>query len=371
MVLFQVSTHFQLICAINVKIQFLRDVDADLHLDDTTNFNSIIENLKESGIFRYIEYSDQIKKSIRIKEYMNQHSRKIMAHIEDIWGFQYETAYTDIYFGHDMIPNKWYYYYLVEQGMAPKVHILDEGMACYYKDLLYSTRFDFIDHKKYKKKEYLRNIGEQLLYNPQAYMYKGATWPVKQIPQLTEEVKQVLSKIYSVSSSQFPAEKYVYLAAGGYEENYFHNELELVHQIAEQVGKDNIIIKQHPRNNLDIYSHFGYKVWTDTSGVPFEILLMEHDTTNQVLMTLFSNAALSPKHLFGREQKVLFLYHLFVGSGRHGLFGKDDKASFQYLNKLKEALNANKKLIYTPKTQEELREVIWYLNGSFKCGGQI
>lgn len=368
MVLFQVSTHFQLICAINVKVQLLPEIEADLHLDDTSDFSWIKEKLEKSGLFRHIETSEQVQKSIEIRKEISKKRNKVLHEIPDIWGFQYECAYTDIYFGHDMIPNKWYYYHLLKKGVVPEVHILDEGMSTYYKDIRAVAKYDLIDHSKYGKNSYFNHLKEQMLFLPDGYMLKNTTWSITQIPPVNLLVKNVLSQIYCSYGLEIPKERYIYLASGGYEEGYFHNELDLVNQIAEIVGKENIVIKQHPRHKLDIYSQFGYKVWNDESGMPWEILLLGNDTSNQVYLTLFSNAALSPVTVLGRSQYTVYLYHLFLGTDRHGLFGKNAKMSFSYLDKIKTLINEEQKYIFVPKTEIDLRETIRYVDGIVQTG---
>lgn len=368
MVLFQVSTHFQLICAINVKVQMLSDVEADLHLDDTSDFSWVMDGLARSGLFRCIEQSEQVKKSIEIRKKFQESGKPFLKEIPEIWGFTCERPYTDVYFGHDMIPNKWYYYHLVERGIAPRVHILDEGMATYYKDIRAAARYDFINHSKYGDKSYFERLTEQMLFLPKGYLVKNPTWQVVQIPPINDQAKQVLTQIYGSYQGLIPKEKYIYLAAGGYEEGYFHNELDLVREIGNLVGKENLIIKQHPRHTLDIFSPFGYKVWKDESGVPWEIMLLENDTSQQVYLTLFSNAALSPATVLNRTQYTVYLYHLFLGADRHGLFGKSSKLSFSYLNRIKALLNAEQTYIFAPKTEKELREMIRYVDGMIQGG---
>lgn len=363
MILFQVSTHFQLICAINVKIQLLPDVEADLHLDDTSDFSWIMENLKKSGVFRHIEVSCQVEKSIQLKTELIAEKKHFLQEIPNIWNFEHECKYTDIYFGHDMIPNKWYYYYLVGKGIIPNLHILDEGMATYYKEIRSTIKKDFIKHKRYGQQSYLNKLEEQMLFLPESYMLKNTSWNITQIPSINEQVKDILRKIYCSYDLKIPTEKYIYLSLGGYEQGYYHNELDLVNQLSALVGKENIIIKQHPRYKLDIFSSFGYKVWNDESGMPWEVLLLDNNISNQVFLTLFSNAALSPFTMLGKSQYVVFLYNLFLGTDRHGLFGKSAKLSFAWLDKLKTVINVEKKYIFVPKTELALKETIRYIEG--------
>lgn len=371
MILFQVSTHFQLICAIIVKMQMLNNEKADLHLDDFSDFSGIIDNLKLSRLFCHIEQSNQIEKVTQIRENMINMGKLLTHPIPNIWNFQHEDDYTDIYFGHDMHPNKMYYYYLVDKGKRPDIHILDEGMTAYYKNIKLSAENDFIDHKKYGKRSYIENIKEQLLFNPQLYCWENTKWNVVKIPHINEQTKEIILSIYGNPRLDISKEPYVYLATGGYEKGFFSNEIDLLHLLADTVGKENIIIKQHPRYTSDPYTKFGFKVWTQSTKLPWEVILFANDFSNQIFVTIFSNAVLSPFNLMGTNKQILFLYRMFMGTNRFGVFGNNVKKSIQYLSKINDSLNETQKFVYCPNTNVYLEEILRYIEGIRKVGGAV
>lgn len=366
MVLFQVSTHFQLICAIIVKLQMLGNVDADLHLDDGSDFSGIIDNLRKTKLFHSIEFSEQIAESNKIRIALRGTGKQLSPPMPDIWHFKQETSYTDIYFGHDMIPNKMYYYHLVDKRQRPNIHILDEGMTTYFKDIKKAANQDFIDHKRYGKKTYIENITEQLLFNPSLYCLSEIEWDIVQIPYVNRQVKEVILDIYGNPKFELPGEPYLFFAAGGYEEKFFLNEIDLLNSVASVIGKENLVIKEHPRHLLDPYSKFGYQVFGKNLVLPWEVLLLANESFNHIFITIFSNATLSPYNLMGKEQNVVFLYKLFQGTTRHNLFGRNVVESFQYLNKVVDFFNKDKKLIYCPASTDELIETLRYIEGKRK-----
>lgn len=368
MVLFQVSSHFQLICAIIVKLQMLGNVEADLHLDDGNDFSGIIGLLKSLSLFRHIECSVQMAEAKKIIKRLSNTGIKVSSPMPNIWEFKYESEYTDIYFGNDSCSNKMYYYRLVEKGQRPKIHILDEGMATYYKDIRKVAANDVINHRKYKKAKYIDSIVEQLLFNPQAYCLQNTTWDVVKIPAVNRQTKQVLLQLYGSTKLSYPQEQYIFLSQGGYQDHYFSNEVDLLNLVAQEVGKENIVVKLHPRCGIDMYSKFGYKVWGKGIVVPWEVMLLEHDMSQQTFVTIFSSAAFSPQNLLGQKQRAIFLYKLFEGNDRDGLFGRGSNDSFKFLNKIIEASNIEQKHIYYPDSKESLIEILRYFNGCGKRG---
>lgn len=363
MILFQVSTHFQLICALIVKLQLCGEEKADLHLDDNQDFSGIIENLTKMGIFEHIEISRQFETFKEFKSTLRLGEK--VSEIPDLWGFSHDTNYTDIYFGHDMFPNKMYYYYLVNKNYCPKIHILDEGMPTYFKDLREASKgiYDPCNHVKFGEKNYIDNIVEQLLFLPECYCVSNSSWKITRIPKITQNVKNQILEIYDNPEIEIPDEKYIYFAVGGYADNFFSNETDLIKNFADIVGKENIIIKKHPGYKEDIYSKFGYKVWENEKVIPWEILLMSGDFSDKVFVSIFSNATISGFSFVNYPQKIIFLYNFYMGNDRYGMFGKNAKQSFQWLKLLKSYLNRNIKQIYTPQTLNQLREDILYLEG--------
>ena len=339
----------------------LGNVEADLHLDDLSDFSNIADNLKKMRLFRHIEHSSQshivneIRKSIQ--------GKKLTPPMPDMWKFEHEGEYSDIYFGHDMYPNKMYYYHLVDKGQRPQVHILDEGMATYYKDIITVATNDFIDHRKYKNHKYIENVVEQMLFEPQYYCLKNTSWGITRIPPIDQQTEKLIFELYGKPEFSIFQEKYIYLAAGGYEDNYFQNEIDLLDYMSKVVGKENIIVKLHPRYSLDPFSKFGYKVLKNNPPIPWEAFLLQHDTSEQVFVTIFSTAVLSPKLLFGREQKIIFLYRLFQGTNRYGLFGRNISASLNYLKRIVEQLNTEVKNVFSPSSEEGFKETLRYIEG--------
>ena len=70
------------------------------------------------------------------------------------------------------------------------------------------------------------------------------------------------------------------------------NDLELVLRIAEIVGKDQMIIKLHPRNKVNRFQEYGFQTMQHTQ-VPWEITLMDEDITDKILFTISSIALIT------------------------------------------------------------------------------
>ena len=88
------------------------------------------------------------------------------------------------------------------------------------------------------------------------------------------------------------------------------DDFKLIMEIAEAVGKENIIIKPHPRRPADRFSQLGIKV-SKIVGIPWEALLLSHDFSDKVLITISSSAGLASRLYFNAKIKTFMLYKLF------------------------------------------------------------
>ena len=86
-------------------------------------------------------------------------------------------------------------------------------------------------------------------------------------------------------------------------------EYQLVEKIAELVGKDNILIKIHPRDLRSVYSDNGFKV-DRNSNIPWEAIQLSGDFSDKVFLTATSGSVLAGSFMAERAVKTYFLCDL-------------------------------------------------------------
>ena len=136
------------------------------------------------------------------------------------------------------------------------------------------------------------------------------------------------------------------------------NDLDVLEEFANIVGKDNIIVKMHPRDKIDRYTCRGYKVM-DNSIIPWEITTMLCDLSKKVLVTITSNAVMTGDFVFDIQNKIIQLDKLLsIGQQADALkrFNVFDKNFIKYFN-------SKTQHYYRPDSLEELKEIIIYLKG--------
>lgn len=156
----------------------------------------------------------------------------------------------------------------------------------------------------------LSQIDEFYVYCPQLVLWNCSA-KVQKLPtifQQYDKLKYQMNYIYNYSDMEDSYNEKVIF----FEESYFKdgiqvNDLEVVKQLEEQYGKDNIFIKIHPRNKTNRFKELGYKTNINTD-IPWEVIAMNIDINNKILATMTSTAVINSFLLFATKGTIKFNY---------------------------------------------------------------
>lgn len=354
---------YQLINAINIKTTFLKDEKADVLLNNSTDFSVLIPKLKKRGIFSKIIISeDSLAYNERYWKLSREEKKEISRNPSSfIYRPKFEEKYTDFYIGVYSVYAKLLYYYLIQKGMKPKIHFFEESHNNYTIDLKKGKEADGMVHEEYKENNFYKNIVELLLYRTDLYSGTVMECPLvkmKQIDYKDPQVRGMYNEIFGYA--QLPKEKYIFLEEPFFEDRKPSSDMDLLEGISKIIGKDNLIVKMHPRNQIDRFSRRGFKTMTN-SLIPWEVMIMNtFDIEKKVLLSVNSNSSISAKIVFDRDINTIHLYKMI-------LFGKSDAmmhSGFKsYYTKLYTNFNIKRKNLYAPNNINEFIEVIKYING--------
>ena len=73
--------------------------------------------------------------------------------------------------------------------------------------------------------------------------------------------------------------------------------------IVDCVGKDNLLIKPHPRNDLKFYERLGVELFD--KDVPWEVFCLNNDISDKVIICEITSAAVMPYLLFDYQYRVI------------------------------------------------------------------
>ena len=365
MVLFLCESVYQLFNAINIKIQLLADEVADLMLTESTDFSRFISSLYESKLFREIYLSPQsVTKNVAFKGMSEQAKKQLMRTPEKfIYDIEcLKNCYTDMYIAVDNnIYTKLLYYSMVKKGCKPTLHLYEDGIATYINNISLNVGSDFLRHELYNNNDrFDKNIIEILLYEPELCCSSNAGIPINQLPKIypnDSKIKRVLLDIFGANS--LPQEKYIFLEEAFVKDRRNSLDVQLLDYIAQMVGKENIVIKIHPRNDINRFTDRGFKVIGE-SLIPWEMTMLESDISEKVFITISSSAAISASLVMGKPCNSIMLYTLMKLSQAPHVRHSNFKSYYAKLNQL---LNAEKRYLFTPNTIEELKITLNYIEG--------
>lgn len=360
MILFLCETHFQLLNALNIKEQCYNSEKADLILTKSTDFSLYLDSIRCSGFFENVIFLDYFQETEinHLKENINAYlSQKLEYEIIN----QITGVYSDYFIPVDSsLLQKLIYYKLVKNGKTPKVHIFEEGILTYLQDVHANLSKDGMNHNLFPENQRLvNNIQEILLYKPELYSAKPfyKINPIPQINPATSKVIEVFGK--HLGNFEMPKEKYIYLAEPFDVEKLNNNEFDILDKVADIVGKENIIVKLHPRSDSKFFELHGYKTFVE-SKILWEMYVLNPDFEGKVLITISSGAGTTSQLLYNKSIKSIYLHKIMTLSTR---FHAKHPCFPAYFKKVFDLFNREEKCVYCPKSVQELNMILQYLEG--------
>ena len=138
----------------------------------------------------------------------------------------------------------------------------------------------------------------------------------------------------------------------------------MLDEIASYIGKENIAVKLHPRTKANRFSMRGYNV-IGQSNIPWEIALMNNDLSDKIFLSNVSTASLSSALLFDELVSSINLFNLLPFDNSLYVRQRNFKDSY---DKIIEKYNSEYLSVFQPRSMEELKEIILYVNGRKKIG---
>lgn len=327
---------------------------ADIVFEDTTDFSDISRRLMKHRVFENCYQFAFLESKERYRNLSLEERRKV----EHQPSLEYEIPrfpheYTDLCTNIDSYAPKFFYYGLLEQGMRPAVHFVSEGTGTYALDFANTAR-DGMDHVYYGERAFLKNIRNLYVYKPELYTGGSTLVNPIELPSyatLPSHVHEVVSDVFGTTKPV--TEKLIFFEGVFWGDGHLVDEMELFLAIADHVGKENIIVKRHPRNTVDRFTPLGFKVM-DNQTVPWEVMIKDMDFSNKVLVSVASFTCFSAMEMYGKTSLSILLQNIMRGRVH---FLADP--GYQRFFKKAEKLFNNKEIVsWSPESLYELNLVL-------------
>lgn len=373
MILFRCVTVYHLFNAINIKYNFLKDQEAILILSNDTDFRPLEANLRDSGIFKKIVFSSIKKDYSNSKIVYGDLNRKERfkaskcpeKFITECGGEEElaclkEENITDFYLALNYSFERMLYYAMIKNGMRPKVHLFEEGSASYVLNHFKLIESDGINHEYYKDKAFLYNITEMLCYEPSLVVSADSCFQINRLPKIhinNVELKDILKSVFG--NLDLPEEKYIFFDKPDFAEKLPSMQLDLLDELSNILGKNNIIVKCHPRNNSDRYSIRGYKI-IPANNMLWEMANFNQTITDKILISEISTSSITAKTIFDINVTSINVFNM---TNLDRSFFVTQPSFKGFYDKYKEFINSKQLNVFTPSDLSEFNEIIVYLEG--------
>ena len=190
-------------------------------------------------------------------------------------------------------------------------------------------------------------------FYPEVYLGKLNTIKVPKM-LISSESSSIFCSLFNMQQKPHINAKYIFFTSvydfsGGKP----IGEFEIVEKVANIVGKENLLVKVHPRDNRNIYKQHGYKVF-ENSNIPWEAYVLSGQVNDSVCISTNSGSVLSNYLLGDLDLKTIFVYNLCNI--------KDNRLARNTIKNLNSLLTSYKSVnskfsnIRIPKNDKELRE---------------
>ena len=203
-----------------------------------------------------------------------------------------------------------FYNLLVERNPDLMVSFMEEGILSYEMDLAVGRVVNISNsvRKKIHRKVLWDNISSFYCYYPS--LYKAALTPV-QVPRISSnsETVNILREVFCPDISRYTQRYIFFTSVLDFEGGEPIGEYELVSKVAELVGKDNLLVKTHPRDKRTIYIDNGFNV-DKNSAIPWEVIQLSGDFSDKVFLTVNSGSVLAGSFMSEKPVRTFYMYKL-------------------------------------------------------------
>lgn len=305
------DTLYQIILAIQMKLTIFNKDEVDIVISDhSTGTKEISSRLNAMGLFHNVQYQEN-KKIL----YPNSKIKSLIYMLYyGVFGFaSLKVKHYDeiIFYGLDINLYRIYNQYNKEKYKV-KWSRFEEGLFSYETDFSFGKTVKMVEkiNEMLGKNVISKMIDTYYCFFPE-FKKNRYGWGFVQIPTLEktiDDLRPILQQVFDYKEFNI-REKYIYFASSSDIDGRPYGESELVIHLSEILGKDNLIVKKHPRDNRDIYKTKNIHE-LDGVGIPWEVFQLCTNMEGKVLLTIDSGSFISITATYPQNITGLFLFDL-------------------------------------------------------------
>lgn len=310
----------QLIMAVHIKLTLFKDEETDLWLSDCSiGAEDVAKRLQSIHLFRNVEYKKWNKKI---------YSQSALHDAWDVFSYSFTNLnikkidlYDEILFYNPILEIFSISDYYKKKKHTAKWSCFDEGIFSYNTNLIGGKRFDLCRffRKIAMRYDSFLNISTFYCMFPQLKT-TNLDWEFITVPGIEKDriqLQEILNTTFNYIPYQLP--RYIYFASSSDIDGTPYGETEFVIELAQKLGRENFIIKMHPRDNRTIYKDKDKNIKImEQSCIPWEVIQLNMDSISNTLLTLTSGSFISITAMMNNQSiNGYFLFNLLENSSPH------------------------------------------------------
>lgn len=289
-------TYYQLILAVQMRLTILKKqkITLIIHAGKTNGFDKVYDCLKRLNLFNETFYvrNEDIDPTKGILFGLRRGIQMITGNKRYSAILQHE--YNEIIFYNVSTFIQILYSNLAKKNANIICSRMEEGIKSYFDLYSYGKRGLFARRiRRFLKKPNLLDIkGNFYCTIPKLVVSDFELVNIPLFSQNTDELRIILNDIFDYKASEMK-QKYIFFASTAAENaDMMQKESDFIIEFANKIGRENLLVKMHPRDIRDIYEKNGIATLKN-SYIPWEVMQLNLNPKNHVLMTVTSGAFLN------------------------------------------------------------------------------
>lgn len=321
-ILIYCDTPFQIMMAVHLLQTKLKECGVDVIITDhIKNYKMLSENLAALRVFRKTYFMRAYDLDYRKGEFAFTelqyadyvfHRKKYLNRLIQLEGVYDEFFVTDILESTNLI-----YDSLLSVNPKLKAVFYEEGPVSVLCDQNNQFLPKYYSNDSVFRKCIFKTAGYKTINGNFSYGYSSINaiagtsyyFQIHDIPKLYRDNLQyieTLNQIWNYAPSKAIGQSFVF-----FEESFFMNHIEsndmrIIKDIIDTVGKENVLVKLHPRSRVNRFEEYGIKTNQDSS-IPWELIALNCVNPNQTLIAVSSGSLIHPQLYWGVKQNVICL----------------------------------------------------------------
>lgn len=348
-VLFVCNTAYQVLVASWIKYCNYNGCDCDIIISDHMNgYKTLKHNAEKVGLFKNVY-------NVESKNYVyNKDGFFLFVFKRVLYRFFPKTVfkktinnekYDILYISNFDIYNILIFNVLKKRNENLELNVFEDGISTYglkskdfYEYFKPSKSFivRIIRDYGFIRKTFYNNVSAMKVFEPELCEW-NPNCRIDKLDRLNPEdtvFKKIVNTIFDYYSIEDKyEEKFIFFEESFFADSEWNEDVKLVEKIADIVGKENLLIKTHPRNPVNRFKDLGYKTNTNTS-VPWEVIALNINVADKVLLTISSTSAIAPAKFFNIRENSFSLMNCIENTPEllNGNFLPTVKKFFDYYN---------------------------------------